>query len=399
MSDRLLTRVSILTFAVVSIVAQSTSVLGQGIYVSGVGPVNRSMGGAGTASPLDAIGALNWNPGSISALPTNELGFGMELLQANINLTSSIGPGTQSDSGWAPIPSIGWVQHMEGTPLTIGLGLYGIGGFTNNQAPGNALFGGAPAFAKANFMQVAPTISYQIDESLSVGFAPTITIGEVGFDPLGPSAITPVPAPGQGNRTHWGLGFQTGVYYQTDADVQVGFTFKSPQWMEPFQFFTPPSPAIPGGVATFNLDLPMILSLGFGYTGLPGWKFAADFRYFAYGETDGFRELGWESVFGAAFGVQRQLTDSLSLRLGANFNEAPITARAAAANIMSPLIQSYNLSAGTTYSFTKNVDLNVAYVYLGDTGITGPLAPVPGSPTVTNNISAHSAIMGITVKY
>ena len=40
----------------------------QGIALSGVGPVNRSMGGAATAAPIDAAGALMWNPASISGL-------------------------------------------------------------------------------------------------------------------------------------------------------------------------------------------------------------------------------------------------------------------------------------------------------------------------------------------
>src|SRR5262245_13418209 len=64
---------------------------GQGIAVTGVGPVNRSMGGAGTAAPLEAVGALHWNPGSISALPTSEVSFGAELLLADIDLISTVG--------------------------------------------------------------------------------------------------------------------------------------------------------------------------------------------------------------------------------------------------------------------------------------------------------------------
>ncbi len=33
-----------------------------GTAVSGTGPINRSMGGAATAAPIDAAGALFWNP-------------------------------------------------------------------------------------------------------------------------------------------------------------------------------------------------------------------------------------------------------------------------------------------------------------------------------------------------
>ena len=39
-----------------------------GVAISGVGPINRSMGGAAVAAPLDSAGALYWNPATIGAL-------------------------------------------------------------------------------------------------------------------------------------------------------------------------------------------------------------------------------------------------------------------------------------------------------------------------------------------
>ena len=37
-----------------------------GLALSGVGPINRSMGGAAVAAPIDAAGAFFWNPATIS---------------------------------------------------------------------------------------------------------------------------------------------------------------------------------------------------------------------------------------------------------------------------------------------------------------------------------------------
>ena len=50
----------------------------QGFVLAGAGPVNRSMGGASTAAPLDATGALFWNPATLSGLPSSELDFALE---------------------------------------------------------------------------------------------------------------------------------------------------------------------------------------------------------------------------------------------------------------------------------------------------------------------------------
>src|SRR5580704_2881729 len=69
-----------------------------GIILTGAGPVNRSMGGASTAAPIDASGALYWNPATISGLPGNSMDFGVELLYPQTRLSSSItGLGAGSD--------------------------------------------------------------------------------------------------------------------------------------------------------------------------------------------------------------------------------------------------------------------------------------------------------------
>lgn len=367
---------------------------GQGIYLSGVGAVNRAMGGAGTAAPLEAIGALNWNPASISGLSSSELGFGIELLETDIDLNSTLGGATSGEAGVGPVPSVGWVHHVEGTQMSIGLGLYGTAGFKNIQPSGNALLGGAPAAASAEFLQIAPTLSYALTDRLSIGVAPTITLGELGFDPLGPSVITPVVgARGLGNRMHWGGGVQAGVYYISPDNVHLGLSIKSPQWFEKYRFF---SPDVPGGVVSFKLDLPMIVSLGVAYTGVPDWTLACDVRYFGYDDADGFSELGFSNVFAAAFGAQRRVNDRLAVRFGANFNQNPIHSSDMALNVLSPLIQKYNLTAGATYGLASCVDVHLAYAYLGNVKVSGP---VGGGVIATNEIEGHSAIVGLTVRY
>ena len=52
----------------------------QGIIFNGVGPINRSMGGASTAAPIDAAGAIYWNPATIGSLERSEVILGMELV-------------------------------------------------------------------------------------------------------------------------------------------------------------------------------------------------------------------------------------------------------------------------------------------------------------------------------
>jgi long-chain fatty acid transport protein len=327
------------------------------------------------------------------------MSFGTELLLADVDLSSSIGGAsgtTSGEAGVAVIPAIGWVHHLEDSAATIGLGIYGIGGFRNNLPadPTNPILAAGPLFADAEVLQIAPTLSYALTERLSIGFAPTVTAARIMMDPLGPSPITPVPTPGSGNRLHWGGGFQAGVYYVADNCWNYGFTYKSPQWFEDFRFFTPT------GVTEFDLDYPMILSLGVSYTGYENWVFALDARYFDYDNTAGFSEFGWSNVFAAAFGVQYQVNECWALRCGFNYNEVPIHSEDAATNLSDPLIQQQNVSAGLSYRFTCNVDFNLAYIYLVNNSVGGPLPPpFAAGDTITHEINAHSLALGVTVRY
>jgi len=385
---------------VIFIATDAQTCNGQGMTVTGVGPVNRSMGGAGTAAPLDASGALHWNPGSISALPQSEVSFGLEGLFADIEFNTQVGGSTAStdgDAGAAVIPSVGWVHHIDGTPFTIGLGVYGIGGFRNNLPvdPSSPILSAGPVFADAEILQIAPTISYRLDERWSVGVAPTLTAIRLMIDPLGPSVITPHPSGGTGNRVHWGGGFQIGVYYADPSFWRAGLTVKSPQWIEELNFNTA------SGTVRFDIDYPLILSSGLAYYGLQRWVLATDLRYFDYANTSGFSDLGYESVLAGAIGAQYQLSDLWTLRGGYNWNQNPITSEHAFANLSTPLIQTQNVATGVSCRLSDAVDLSLAYIRLMENSLTGPL-PIPpfgAGDLITHRVSAHSVAMGLQVRY
>lgn len=112
-------------FSLLVVLVPAATTCGQGIMLSSSGPVNRSMGGAAVAAPLDAIGALRWNPATISGLPCSELEFGVDLLWPITAVSSSVaglGAGaTDAEPGVAAVPTIGWVHKIDDSPFTIGL--------------------------------------------------------------------------------------------------------------------------------------------------------------------------------------------------------------------------------------------------------------------------------------
>ena len=115
-----------------------------GLAVAGVGPINRSMGGAAVAAPIDAAGALFWNPATIGGLERSEMVFGTELLIPRTTITSRVGAGTfgpttlagttGGNNGVFPLPTFALVYRPtdKESPWTYGIGFFEIGGFGTN---------------------------------------------------------------------------------------------------------------------------------------------------------------------------------------------------------------------------------------------------------------------------
>jgi long-chain fatty acid transport protein len=417
----------------------------QGIALSGVGPINRAMGGAATAAPIDAMGAIHWNPASISGLANSQVDFGMELLLPTETLSSSIAPGAfgpgfppillagsdRGAPGVSPIPTVALVQKIADSPWTYGLGMFGIGGFRVNYPssltnpvlmppPPNGL-GLGRVFAEAEFLQIVPTASYALNDRLSIGFAPTLTLSKLAVNPLFLAAPDdangdgfPSYPSGDGARYNWGAGFQVGVYYAADEAWQFGCSLKSPQWFEPVRFHTQDELGRPR-LESLHFDYPMILSLGFAYSGIEDWLFACDVRHFDYSNTAGFGDaagfdaggrvtgLGWRSVVSVHTGVQYRAGRRLYLRAGYQYNDSPIGSDEAFFNVASPLIIQHVVSTGLSFHLTDNLLLSLAYLHGFENQASGPIqlpvfGAIPGT-SVTSRVSADALDAGLTLRY
>jgi long-chain fatty acid transport protein len=284
----------------------AANIFGQGFVLPGLGPINRSMGGAATAAPLDATGALNWNPATISGLSQSRADIGIDVIYNRntvhtglfIGTPGEISGSTDSDVGVWALPAIGIVYKPLQSPWTYGLGLTAIGGFSTNYpaSTSNPLFMPPPVgfghmYSRLGILQIAPTASYQITDRLSFGFAPTINMADAQavpfpFDAPNPPGIYP---DGTGSRYVWGLGAQAGVYYKTGSGLNLGASLKSPQWFERVEINSTDAAGFPREVTT-QFNFPMIMSLGASYDGIEDVLIAADVRYVDFDSAELFGE-------------------------------------------------------------------------------------------------------------
>jgi len=426
-----------------AVVCQNTAFGQFGAQLSGIGPINRSMGGAATAAPLDTLGAFQWNPATITALPSSA-DLALELLVPQARLSSTVnagalGPGfppatlsgsNTSNSGVFPLPAFGFVYQPEESPLTFGLGVMAVSGFSVNfpgsttnpilTAPPPAGLGAGPIYTQYEVMQVIPTIAYQLTEKLSLGFSPMIDLAALSANPG--FLATPDAAGGSGFATYppltngplqWGGGFQFGAYYVTERNWNFGASFKSTQWFQSFDYNSRDQTGAPRNVK-IGVDAPMIASIGTAYTGLARTLIAVDARYLDYANTKPFAKsgftsqgavagLGWDSIFALSAGAQYQVTDPLSVRMGYSYSTNPIGNDKTFFNITSPLIIQHGLSAGASYNLTASLKLSLAYAHFFENSVSGPIlnpavGALPGT-NVTAKAAADTVSAGASITY
>src|SRR5262249_4555578 len=95
----------------------------QGIVPPGAGPVLRSFGGTAIAAPLDGVGALYWNPATLSFVG-NRIDIGAEAFWKNQNVESTIPPNLLGP-GMPPTAVTGKTKSEDGMglgPATVMLG-------------------------------------------------------------------------------------------------------------------------------------------------------------------------------------------------------------------------------------------------------------------------------------
>jgi long-subunit fatty acid transport protein len=137
-------------------------------------------------------------------LALNEVAFGLgglptSSIDSSIN-ANALGPGnppidlagtSESEPGVCPVPTIGFVHRNPGSAWTLGVGIFGVGGFSANYPASTTNPISLPQpnglgqlHAKVELYQVTPTISYALSDRLSFGVAPVLNLANFNGDPF-----------------------------------------------------------------------------------------------------------------------------------------------------------------------------------------------------------------------
>lgn len=416
------------------IAAMGMKAQAQGIVAPGAGPINRSMAGASTAAPVD-FGASYWNPATLSFLERDEVLLSSELIFPSMHYTglmpanSILGkfPATtrygtsRSDSGVPTNIAVGASFKLNpDSPLTMGIGIFGIvGGNVNfpgsnavpplgaRQPPGN--FGLGPIYANMALLSIKPMASYKVSDRLALAFAPVISTGTVQFSPAffapGPGDQYGIPTfPSATNsRPFWGGGFELGLLYELSESWNLGFSYKSPVWQERWSYNSYTPDLSPRQISTKS-EVPSIYSWGVAYKGIDRLLVDVDLRYFDYANAslwgNSLRSggLNWNSIFAVATGAQYELSDRVTLRGGYLYNQNPINEVQTLFNVQAPGFVQHSLSLGLSMRMNENIVLSAAWVHGFRNEISGPIGQIPGSMAKLD-AQIDSILAGLTIQY
>ena len=255
------------------------------------------MGGASTATPVDAIGTVLEPGRDRPARPLGGRGRG----GVPVSRTSTSNRGgpfglrsgrTRSDSGVAPTSNVGSCYQPEDGPLTFGIGLNTLGGggvnypgdLSNPILSGIGLLGNVqgPIAASMTLLQLTPVSGVQ-GHGQARRVRADVRRRMTSFDPAYSVPRTTRTATGSGRSRRQPLPPVLGrrgegrLRVLGDRRFDVGFGYTSPQWFETWTYHARTELGLPRTLF-LNVSLPAIYSLGVGYRPTDRLQLVTDLR-------------------------------------------------------------------------------------------------------------------------
>ncbi|MBI5137494.1 MAG: TonB-dependent receptor [Nitrospirae bacterium] len=364
--------------------------------------MQKSMGGAVTAAPMDTMTAIS-NPAGMARVG-NRADFSMEAFMPKRSVDFSAWGGAREEGGSElyGVPSVGWVANAFGRDdVVFGGGMFATSGLGVDYGevllmPGAALDGMSPGSAPhedvtfdghsaIEFWKMAPTVAWNVDERLSVGAAlnvdyQSLTIRQkFGNMPFGTGPLSQMDVNFDLGRptSQLGYGASVGTLYDLTGMVTLGASYTTKQRFGDAQFRVGS-----GDVAVYNgamglpgkykmdMDYPQQAAVGIAVQPNDRLLVDLDVKWIDWSATHGSVTLtgpansfdtngdavgdsnttqlpfGWKDQTVYALGVQWTATDTLTLRAGYNYAKAPIDQADVMNNLVFPALVERHVTVG-----------------------------------------------------
>ena len=236
---------------------------------------------------------------------------------------------------------------------------------------------------------IQPTVSFKIEDKLSIGGGPIFVQGSVNFNrnlttnPLfqenGSGTDVTIDAKGIS-----AMGYNIGMMFKVSEQITLGMDYRSEIIMEArggdatfsdVPVFAETSPTLQPNT-TFDADLPLPaeLTAGISYKPSDKWLFAFDFNHtkwsvyesldvkFANNPNASINPRKYKDASSYRFGAQYKATEKITVRGGYYFDESPVRDGYFAPE--TPRNDSTGYTGGLTYQLNSKFGIDLSFLYL-----------------------------------
>lgn len=372
-----------------------------GYFAHGYGVKSQGMGGVGIALPQDALAAAA-NPAGMGLIG-DRVDFGVTWFrpQREAEIVGNAFPGVDgkydaNDTENFIIPEFGY-NRVINQDVTLGVSVYGNGGMNTDYKRAIPLFGSTAPRMDLIQLFVAPTATWKINESNTVGVA--VNLAYQRFEMKGlqnfasPASAHPDNVTNKGYDSSYGAGVHIGWIGQVNDAVTLGATYQSKTYMSKFDKYK-------GLFAeSGDFDIPEMYGVGIAVKATSTLTLAADVQRINYGDVDSVgnsannlfvngQQLGskngpgfaWRDVTAIKIGASYAWNENLTLRGGYNHSSQPIRSSETLFNILAPGVVQDHVTLGATYVLPNQSELSFSYMHAFEEKVRGSGSIPPGFP-------------------
>ncbi len=386
-----------------AIVAATNANATDGYFAHGYGVKSQGMGGVGIALPQDALAAAA-NPAGMGLIG-DRVDFGVTWFrpQREAEIVGNAFPGVDgkydaNETENFIIPEFGYNRQIN-PDVTMGVSVYGNGGMNTDYRRAIPLFGTTAPRMDLMQLFVAPTATWKINESNTVGVSVNLAYqrfemkGLQNFVNLGPFSAHPDNVTNKGYDSSYGAGVHIGWIGQVNDAVTLGATYQSKTYMSKFDKYK--GLFAEGG----DFDIPEMYGVGIAVKATPALTLAADVQRINYSDVDSVgnsvnnlflkgQQLGskngpgfaWKDVTAVKVGASYAWNENLTLRAGYNHSSQPIRSSETLFNILAPGVVQDHVTLGATYVLPNKSELSFSYMHAFEEKVRGSGSIPPGFP-------------------
>lgn len=371
-----------------------------GYFAHGYGVKSQGIGGVGIALPQDALAAAA-NPAGMGLIGDRvDLGITWFRPQRETELVNTAGGSKMFDGTYDAnetenflIPEFGYNQVVN-PEVTLGVSVYGNGGMNTDYKKAIPLLGTTPAGIDLIQLFVAPTATWKITPSNTIGVS--VNLAYQRFEAKGlqnfaapagtpqQTSLSPNNVTNKGYDSSYGAGVHIGWIGQVNDNVTLGATYQSKTYMSKFDKYK--GLFAEGG----DFDIPASYGVGIAVKASPALTLAADVQRIEYSDVDSVGNsinnllvkgnllgsnkgpgFAWRDVTAVKVGASYAWNENLTVRAGYNHSSQPIRKSETLFNILAPGVVQDHVTLGATWVLANKSELSFSYMHAFEEKVSG----------------------------